>query len=121
MPLFSIRRITCQAQKFAQAETGKAAHLGHPVPKVSIQKPPKRVLYNNGEATIVWTKEEMNASFKPLELAVIGKCSYGRSSLSVIRNYKLSKWAVKGELSVEFLDHKHILLRFNPYEDFLKW
>ncbi|CAK9145856.1 unnamed protein product [Ilex paraguariensis] len=71
MPLFSISRITCQAQKFAQAETGKAAHLGHPVPKVSIQKPPTTVLYNNVEATIVWTKEEMNASFKPLELAVI--------------------------------------------------
>ncbi|KAK9274317.1 hypothetical protein L1049_019131 [Liquidambar formosana] len=79
----------------------------------------KKVVYNNGEPGIYWSKDEIAESAAPLQQTLIGKCSYGRPFLGVIREFIGSKWMLKGEFFVGILDPRHIIIRFSQFEDFV--
>ena len=79
----------------------------------------KKVVYNNGEPGIYWTSEETQELSSKFQQALIGKCAYGKPSLGVIREFIITRWNPRGDFQVGILDPRHILIRFELYEDYV--
>ena len=90
------------------------------ISSVTIPKPAKRVVYNNGEPGMYWTSEETLHLSSKFQQTLIGKCAYGKPSLGVIHEFITTIWMPKGEFFVGILDPRHILIRFSLYEDYVK-
>ncbi|MQL73441.1 hypothetical protein Taro_005797 [Colocasia esculenta] len=89
-----------------------------PPPPVPGIKPP--AFTDSGEPTVYFTREEVGKSILTLNLAVIVRCAYGRSSIPDIKSCLSQRLEFREDFIVSILNHRHLLLRFEDKEDFLK-
>ncbi|MQL88826.1 hypothetical protein Taro_021389, partial [Colocasia esculenta] len=90
-----------------------------PPPTVPIGiKPPS--FTNFGEPTVFFSREEVRKSIVTLNLAVIVRCAYGISSIPDLKSCMSQRLELKEDFIVSVLNHRHLLLRFEDKEDFLK-
>lgn len=81
----------------------------------------KSIEFIHGEHTVRFTMEEREqfAREEGLHQAVIIKFAYGKSVLSELRKLLPKQFDVKGNCNIGQLDIRHLLIRFDLYEDFV--
>jgi hypothetical protein len=92
----------------------QGANAGHG-PGLNI--PDKMVESYEGEACITFEDIEVQQMNKIGETLLIGKFSYGRPVLSVIREHFAKRLKLKGTVSVGLVDPRHVSLAFSNPED----
>ncbi|XP_060170339.1 uncharacterized protein LOC132601255 [Lycium barbarum] len=81
----------------------------------------KPIEFNNGEATITFTMEEI-AQYtveEGLHQALVLKFSYGQPDMNELRKLLPKILGVKGKCLVRWLARRHVLIRFDRYEEFV--
>ncbi|XP_010275342.1 PREDICTED: uncharacterized protein LOC104610424 [Nelumbo nucifera] len=73
-----------------------------------------------GEPTVLFSEEDIEKSLSPLQFALVGKCSYGRPSLADIREFLVGTFRLQKDIVVTALDSRHVLLRFESEEEYLR-
>ncbi|KAL9407486.1 hypothetical protein AB3S75_046100 [Citrus x aurantiifolia] len=74
---------------------------------------------HKGEPTIFFTEEEINIMVAPFKLALVGKFSFGRPPIDIIRNFFVAL-GLKGNVEITLLDHHHILIQLHLEEDYTR-
>lgn len=76
----------------------------------------------HGEPTVEFTIEEVNSFTieEGLHQAVILKFSYGKPDLHELRQAIPKQFSVKGYCNVGQLQYRHILVRFDLFDDFVQ-
>ncbi|KAH9750076.1 hypothetical protein KPL70_005587 [Citrus sinensis] len=70
-----------------------------------------------GEPAVIFTTEEIAAMAEPFKLALVGKFSFGRPSMDIIRKFFVSL-GLKGNSQISLLDNRHILIKLSLEEDY---
>ncbi|XP_070028939.1 uncharacterized protein [Nicotiana sylvestris] len=80
------------------------------------------VTFEHGEPTLEFTIEEVNAFTieEGLHQAVILKFSYGKPNLQELRQLIPKQFDVKSYCNVGQLEYRHVLVRFDLFEDFVQ-
>lgn len=86
---------------------------GHNPPAV----PVKPILLHRGESAVIFSVEEIKAMTEPFQLALVGKFSFGRLSIDIIRKFFVSL-GLKGSCQVSLLDNQHVLIKLSLEEDY---
>ncbi|KAK6793516.1 hypothetical protein RDI58_006969 [Solanum bulbocastanum] len=94
---------------------GKAIADVEPIP----QKKPNLV---GGITTISWTANKIQRMniLENLQLAVVGKFSYGAPDIYELRSLIPNQYGITGGCQFGYLRNRHILMRFNRMEDYIK-
>lgn len=82
-----------------------------------IVKPP--AFTTDGEPAVFFTMEDIADSCEDLLHAVIAKCSYGRPSIPEVKSHIIQAFHLDGVV-ISRLDPRHLLIRLNNEEDFIK-
>nr|XP_009783436.1 PREDICTED: uncharacterized protein LOC104232043 [Nicotiana sylvestris] len=104
----------------------KQSYASHLLSKQSAAKSSKLelcpVTFEHGEPTVEFTIEEVNAFTmeEGLHQAVILKFSYGKPDLQELRQIISKQFDVKGYCNIGQLEYRHILIRFDLFEDFVQ-
>ncbi|KAG5631300.1 hypothetical protein H5410_003017 [Solanum commersonii] len=87
------------------------------LPTVPLKKP----TFNNGIPWVTWTEEEVTRMniMQNLQYVVVGKFSYGWSELDELRRIIPKQCNIKGACQIGLLRHRHVLMRFELFEDFV--
>ncbi|PHU18093.1 hypothetical protein BC332_13788 [Capsicum chinense] len=82
----------------------------------------KPIEFIHGEPTVRFTMEEREqfAREEGLHQAVIIKFAYEKSVLSELRKLLPKQFDVKGNCNIGQLDFRHLLVRFDRYDDFVQ-
>lgn len=75
---------------------------------------------DDGHAAVFFSKQEVLQSYKPLEYAIIARCSYGRPSMPETKSFLAQRLKLQQDFSISALSPRHLLLRFSVEDDFLK-
>ncbi|KAH9662191.1 reverse transcriptase domain-containing protein [Citrus sinensis] len=70
-----------------------------------------------GEPAVIFTTEEIAVMAEPFKLALVGKFSFGRPSMDIIRKFFISL-GLKGNSQISLLDNRHILIKLSLEEDY---
>ncbi|MQL98843.1 hypothetical protein Taro_031558 [Colocasia esculenta] len=90
-----------------------------PPPSIPIGiKPPS--FTDSGEPAVFFTREEVSKSIQTLKFALITRCPFGRCSIPDFKSLLSQRMLLKGEYIVSVLNNRHLLLRFEEEEDYLK-
>lgn len=81
-------------------------------------KPP--AFTDKGEPAVFFTKEEFQRSLKPFEYAIIAKCSYGRPPIPEVKTCLMQWLSISRDFILSNMNPKHLLIRFDDEEDFIK-
>lgn len=73
-----------------------------------------------GEPAVFFTKTEVQATVKFLGRAVVAKCAYGRPAFADIKSYLTQRLKISPDFVISKLNPRHLLLRFDNDEDFMK-
>ncbi|WMV08623.1 hypothetical protein MTR67_002008 [Solanum verrucosum] len=81
----------------------------------------KPVSFVNGIPRVTWTEEEVEKMniMENLQLAIVGKFSYGWPELEELRIQIPKQCGIKGDCRIGLLRNRHILIRLNRMEDFV--
>ncbi|KAL9424510.1 hypothetical protein AB3S75_031602 [Citrus x aurantiifolia] len=74
---------------------------------------------HRGEPAIFFTEEEINIMAAPFKLALVGKFSFGRPPIDVIRKFFVAL-GLKGNVDISLLDPRHILIQLYLEEDYTR-
>ncbi|KAL9461919.1 hypothetical protein AB3S75_004838 [Citrus x aurantiifolia] len=74
---------------------------------------------HRGEPAIFFTEEEINIMAAPFKLALVGKFSFGRPPIDVIRKFFVAL-GLKGTVDISLLDPRHILIQLYLEEDYTR-
>ncbi|KAL9459047.1 hypothetical protein AB3S75_002435 [Citrus x aurantiifolia] len=74
---------------------------------------------HRGEPAIFFTEEEINIMAAPFKLALVGKFSFGRPPIDVIRKFFVAL-GLKGTVDISLLDPRHILIQLYLEEDYMR-
>ncbi|XP_070005549.1 uncharacterized protein [Nicotiana sylvestris] len=87
------------------------------VPNVAI----KHIEYLHGEPIVRWKKQELRQSIaqQGLNLAVLGKFSYGKPGIHDLRKALPTQCELKGPCSVGLIEHNHVLIKLSLMEDYI--
>lgn len=88
--------------------------------KVESGKPVKPPAFRDGEPAAYFTTEDIADSCEPLTHAIIAKCSYGRPTIIEVKSHIVQTLHLEGIPIISRLDPRHLLIRLNSEEDFLK-
>ncbi|KAG5594871.1 hypothetical protein H5410_036103 [Solanum commersonii] len=93
----------------------KAIDIVEPIP----MKKPNLV---GGVPTINWTTSEIQRMniLENLQFAVVGKFSYGAPDINELRELIPKQCGISGGCQIGYLRNRHILMRFDRREDFIK-
>ncbi|MQL67752.1 hypothetical protein Taro_000046 [Colocasia esculenta] len=69
---------------------------------------------------VFFTLEEIHASCKPLDLAIITKTPQGRPPFQEIRSHLQQRFKLLADFIISALDGRHLLIRFLNREDYLQ-
>ncbi|KAH0705479.1 hypothetical protein KY289_010555 [Solanum tuberosum] len=96
-------------------DKGKAFADVEPIP----QKKPNLV---GGIPTISWTASEIQRMniLENLQFAVVGKFSYGAPDIYELRSLIPKQCGITGACQIGYLRNRHILMRFDCMEDYIK-
>ncbi|KAI5677247.1 hypothetical protein M9H77_08197 [Catharanthus roseus] len=72
-----------------------------------------------GESAVFFDKKEINSLAEPFNLSLIGKFSHGRPSLDNLR-WEFHTFGFKGSFTIGWLDSRHVLIRFDLEEDYIR-
>ncbi|XP_043695650.1 uncharacterized protein LOC122646213 [Telopea speciosissima] len=89
--------------------------LAPPVVQIELKKPAS--FY--GVPVVFFSKEEVALSERAFT-SLIAKCSYGRPTLFVIKEFLQKRFFLQGDVVVLVLDRRHVLLHFLIAFDFVK-
>uniref|UniRef100_M1DHN1 DUF4283 domain-containing protein n=1 Tax=Solanum tuberosum TaxID=4113 RepID=M1DHN1_SOLTU len=83
--------------------------------------PMKQVAYLHGEPKIVWEEEEVEHMIinEDLQLAVIGKFSYGWLEIQELRRLIPKQCELKGDVNNGLLSNRYVLIRTTLLEDYV--
>ena len=74
---------------------------------------------HRGEPAIFFTEEEINIMAAPFKLTLVGKFSFGRPPIDVIRKFFVAL-GLKGNVDISLLDPRHILIQLHLEEDYTR-
>ncbi|KAH9684252.1 protein WVD2-like 3 [Citrus sinensis] len=74
---------------------------------------------HKGEPAIFFTEEEINIMAAPFKLSLVGKLSFGRPPIDVIRKFFVAL-GLKGNVEISLLDPCHILIQLHLEEDYTR-
>ncbi|XP_052295304.1 uncharacterized protein LOC127901763 [Citrus sinensis] len=74
---------------------------------------------HRGEPAIFFSEEEINIMAAPFKLALVGKFSFGRPPIDVIRKFFVAL-GLKGNCEISLLDPRHILIHLHLEEDYTR-
>lgn len=72
-----------------------------------------------GKPAVFFTEEDIQALWRPFKSALVGKFSKGRPNMESLRKEFVAV-GFKGEFFIGLLDFRHILIRFDCEEDYLR-
>ena len=72
-----------------------------------------------GEPALRLTRQEIATLSEPFQNALMGRFSYSRPSMEIIRRF-ITSLGLKGDCAVGLLDPKHVLLRPTLEEDYAR-
>ncbi|MQM00046.1 hypothetical protein Taro_032778 [Colocasia esculenta] len=75
---------------------------------------------DSGEPAAFFTLEEITTSCKPLQSSVIARTAQGRPPFSDIRAHLVQRFKLQQDFMISALDNRHLLIRFQNNDDFLK-
>lgn len=70
-----------------------------------------------GEPAVIFSAEEIKSMGEPFKMSLIGKFSFGRPSMDIIRNFFVSL-DLKGNTQISLLYPRHILIKLQLEEDY---
>lgn len=70
-----------------------------------------------GESAVIFSTEEIVVIAEPFKLTLIGKFSFGRPSMDIIRKFFISL-GLKGTSQISLLDNRHILIKLSSEDDY---
>ena len=76
----------------------------------------KTVTSFGGEPNVQFSTAEIQAMAIPFKLTLVGKFSYNRPSMKLIRKFFISL-KLKGTSKVSLLDNRHVLIQLDVEED----
>ena len=79
--------------------------------------PIKTVTSFKGEPNMQFSTAEIQAMAIPFKLTLVGKFSYNRPSMELIRNF-FNTLRLKGTFKVSLLDNRHVLIQLDVEEDY---
>lgn len=83
--------------------------------------PFRKPVFNNSVPPVTWIDDEIKimSISKNLQYVVIGKFSYGWPNLDELRKTLSKQCNINEECQISLLRYRHILIRFELYEDFV--
>ena len=76
----------------------------------------KTVTSFEGEPNVQFSTAEIQVMTIPFKLTLVGKFSYNRSNMELIRKFFNTLW-LKGTSKVSLLDNRHVLIQLDVEED----
>ncbi|MQM17454.1 hypothetical protein Taro_050426, partial [Colocasia esculenta] len=90
-----------------------------PPPAVCIGvKPP--TFTDSGEPAVFFSPEEVGKSIHTFNMAIIVRCAYGQCSIPEFKSCISQRLLLKVDFIVSTLNHRHLLLRFEVEDDYMK-
>ncbi|XP_060185469.1 uncharacterized protein LOC132614939 [Lycium barbarum] len=92
----------------------------NPMQNVTSKLSVKKVEYRNGVHVLRWTEREVDQMEKleDFKHAVVGKFSYGWTSLEELRSIIPAQCGMKGKCTIGLFRDRHVLIRRSTKEDF---
>lgn len=84
---------------------------------VSTTIPPKLIYLVRGEPAVHFSAAEIQTMAEPFKLSLVGKFSFGRPPMELIRNFFVSL-GLKGNCQISLLDPRHVLIKLALEEDY---
>lgn len=75
---------------------------------------------DKGEPAVFFNHEELQASMKPFDFSLVARTMQGRPPFTEIRQHLSKRFKFSDDFVISSLDNRHLLLRFNNYEDYLQ-
>ncbi|XP_043717831.1 uncharacterized protein LOC122665759 [Telopea speciosissima] len=73
-----------------------------------------------GEPAVFFSVEEVELSEIPFSTTLVAKCSYGRPSLSDVKEFLKKTFFLQGDVIVSSWDKRHLLFKFSNHSDFVR-
>ncbi|WMV51731.1 hypothetical protein MTR67_045116 [Solanum verrucosum] len=88
------------------------------VEKVAVRKP---ISYLHGEPIVIWDQKKVDNTIvrENLQLAIVGKFSYGCPDIHELQRLIPKQCELKGECIIGLLSNRHILIRVSLLEDYV--
>lgn len=106
--------VPVKSKSFAQA-------LLEGKPKTTLRfqlRPP--AFTDDGEPAVFFPAEDIAASCETLKHAIIAKCSYGRPSIPEVKAHLTRVFHLSGEFILSRMNARHMLIRLDNEEDFIR-
>ncbi|KAK9179061.1 hypothetical protein WN943_028257 [Citrus x changshan-huyou] len=84
---------------------------------VSTTIPPKPISLVRGEPAVHFSAAEIQTMAEPFKLSLVGKFSFGRPPMELIRKFFVSL-GLKGNCQISLLDSRHVLIKLVLEEDY---